>query len=801
VYFFKPWGPGEEAAGPLKYELTSITVLNYELDKYIGKNVTLVGYFGHGSFWGESNASFLVLDYRILASKKPLVYGTWVRLNGNVPPVDYEGSLIQIEGVVKSYNQVYGNVSSYDVPLITVENYYVIEKANTTLKSIKPSIPVFKAPLLQGQKKVKPCDRAVIISGGIDDHNNNEIFRIEIREIYNKLKSLGFKDNQITVIYYNGRDFTVNRQKIHVDKSATKRNIIDVFNNLLRDMDPCCTLYIFVTDHGFGYDAVKGDSWRGLKARTYDPSKKPDPLTPTSGDPGKHYSERELIFNCKPYKAKGMKWPSGSQNPRWTITYEEYTKTFYLWKKKNNKWKVEKIAKDRDGDGKISESEFSIDIDGNPNNNLKFDPSSFTIDCFHEISFEINLDGTNKKYKVVYDFQNRKCQLFINDGGTWKKIAEDTDGDNIIEGIDLNNNGNTNDEYTFHEAICLYRGELLWDYELAQILKRFHDKGVHIYVMLSECFSGGFVENLNGMADIIATGAGEDRTATIRSRKPYPERTLLELFIDKLQGLTVDGWKRAFSQAEPPFHSDSPEMAEAPKKPDFIVTSITIYSETAFICVGETDIFVNVRNVGWKATSNVKVTLYINGKKIGIQTINEEIKPNEEKTIQFKYNFNKLEIVTVKAVVNEEKDIEEVWYDNNEKEISFEVKGAELTYEKVTMPKGKIRAGDEATFKVIVVNNGPCAAQNFKVKFQITGEAYSGEQLVQVSYSKEEIVTVLNPSEKTTLEFKYRFELPGKYTIKIVIDSDNVVVESNEDNNVYEKTITVYQKQQIPGGG
>ena len=110
-----------------------------------------------------------------------------------------------------------------------------------------------------------------------------------------------------------------------------------------------------------------------------------------------------------------------------------------------------------------------------------------------------------------------------------------------------------------------------------------------------------------------------------------------------------------------------------------------------------------------------------------------------------------------------------MWYDNNEKGESLQVIGNDLTYEKVIISKHKIR-----------VRRG---------------------HAVPLYYAKEVTENSLKTSEKTAEEFKHRFELPRKYIIKVVVDSDNDVLESKRENNVYEKTVMVCQKPQIPGGG
>ncbi|OYT25661.1 MAG: hypothetical protein B6U95_08810, partial [Thermofilum sp. ex4484_82] len=141
-----------------EYEKVSIIALNYDLDKYLGKKVTVAGYFGHGNYYGEDNASFLILDYKRLLLDEPLLYGIWIRLDGNVPSEEYDGYIIQVSGVVKKYAEVYGGPSLYEVPLITVEEYSLVSE--TEYSSIAYTESFKSADFLQVlQGKVKDCDR------------------------------------------------------------------------------------------------------------------------------------------------------------------------------------------------------------------------------------------------------------------------------------------------------------------------------------------------------------------------------------------------------------------------------------------------------------------------------------------------------------------------------------------------------------------------------------------------------------------------------------------------------------------
>lgn len=52
------------------------------------------------------------------------------------------------------------------------------------------------------------------------------------------------------------------------------------------------------------------------------------------------------------------------------------------------------------------------------------------------------------------------------------------------------------DDYNTNSYICLWNYESLYDYELATMLEPFTSKFVNVNVVLGQCFSGGFNDNL-----------------------------------------------------------------------------------------------------------------------------------------------------------------------------------------------------------------------------------------------------------------------------------------------------------------
>ena len=59
-----------------------------------------------------------------------------------------------------------------------------------------------------------------------------------------------------------------------------------------------------------------------------------------------------------------------------------------------------------------------------------------------------------------------------------------------------------------------------------------------------------------------------------------------------------------------------------------------------------------------------------------------------------------------------------------------------------------------------------------------------------------ETAVFANPGATAQLSFRYTFDKEGDYKIKVVIDRDNVVVESDEFNNISEFTLQVEKSEE-----
>jgi len=470
----------------------SLTELNFELEDFIGEKVWASGFYGDDRFTGDGVA-FLVRDFHMMIVDEKMPDHSFARLDGNMPPYDMNEAEIIVYGEVKDFAQTYGVVTLLSTPLITVEEYRILTPPVTAIGTNEPLFsPTTWGNFVYPQKtfaeastatltKAKDCDRALIISGGIDDNNNRSRFQKNMRAKYQKLKELGFSDDQIGVLYNDGGEVKTTEkdegnnevEKNIVDAKASKQKIRETLEKYKEEMPASCTLVIFVTDHGTGYNDEQG--YRGARS----------------------------AFSGVDSKTK---------------TYPE--KTFEL--------DLCYLVYASDGWLKIKSKEWDTNRDG-------------------EVDLKAECDGETKEYVL-----KRKMP-----DGTWKEIGRasgDTKKWGIkcrITGIDWNGDDDLDDQIGFHEGINLWGKEVLWDNELAEMLKPLHEKGIHIVVEMAQCFGGGFVDNLKGIVDKIVTFSGEDTKHHNRkdaSGKRYAADEMA--FAENLAGIDLQSWNKAFDKAK-----------------------------------------------------------------------------------------------------------------------------------------------------------------------------------------------------------------------------------------------------------
>jgi len=535
-----------------------IPQLNFELDDFIGEKVWTVGFYGNDSFTGDGVA-FLVLNFNMLVVNEKLTEHSFARLDGNLPPSDMNSAEILVYGEVKDFAQTYDLFTIEPTPLVTVEEYYILSEPSgvgewedsyilSALSSPIELIPTTEAFAAEGTGEgtnVKDCDRALIISGGVDANNNKTRYTEDVIAKYKKLRELGFTDEQIVVLYNNGAAINATGVNNITDAKASKQAVNETLEKFKNEMTCCCTLTIFVTDHGTGYNQEQ--CYHGAR-----------PALDPARESGKTHAEN---ITCVDLRSKVYRWTS-----KWTTNGKEFkaakdeTGRVEVYMKQGGNWVLK--GYDKNGSGWITEPEIGEDLNGNGVNSDNFGWKVADIEGIlagplrHQNNeWDTDRDG-NIDVKATWNSTAQKYVLERKVGNDWKEMARDTDGDYIIDkddgGIDWNLDGDTDDQIGFHEGINLWGwDEVLWDDELADLLKPLHDKGIHILVEMMQCFSGGFVENLKGIVEKIVTAASEDTKSYARDDGHGGYENTFELaFADNLKGIDTESWNAAFEKGK-----------------------------------------------------------------------------------------------------------------------------------------------------------------------------------------------------------------------------------------------------------
>lgn len=519
--------------------------LNYGLEMIIGQRVWALGIFGDARISGDGLA-FLVENFESLLSDEELEEHTFARLRGELPGNDMSGAEVLVYGEVQDYAKAMNDPESPPVPLITVEKYEIINPPKDLeewenpfefivaffKKLFTPSVAIADEAAPAGNQAT-PNDRAVVLSGGINAHNNHARYKDNVILKYNRLRQLGFTPEQIGVIYADGAAINVGGTNI-VDKAATSGNISDIIKKYLEDMPASSTLAIFVTDHGTGYNEQKG--WRG--ARPADSG-----VDATSG---KLYDENTFKVDLK--RKVWQKSDDFVVNGKTFRVWRNQAGKVELWMRQGGSWV--KKGTDENGTGFISEWEIGEDLNGNGVRQRDFGWEAETLaglvggdKVIVDNKWDTDRDG-EKDVRARWD-GNRFVFERKNAAGNWVEIGRDTNGDYVIDGadggVDWNMDGDKNDKVGFHEGINLWGRAVLWDDAMADMLKPLKDKGIHILVEAITCYGGGLIGNLQGIAENVVAGSNEDTTHTNRLRADGTVYAAdQKAFMENLNGIDID---------------------------------------------------------------------------------------------------------------------------------------------------------------------------------------------------------------------------------------------------------------------
>lgn len=137
---------------------------------------------------------------------------------------------------------------------------------------------------------------------------------------------------------------------------------------------------------------------------------------------------------------------------------------------------------------------------------------NLTTGGFASQSLDLDFDGENE-IKLAATKANIQSTL----NSLANKLQKD---DHLF--IYVIDHGGTND-YNTNSYICLWGQESLYDYELANMLTPFTSKLVNVNVVLGQCFSGGFIDNLTKTGCVVAAASKGSESSWACSSIPYDE--------------------------------------------------------------------------------------------------------------------------------------------------------------------------------------------------------------------------------------------------------------------------------------
>jgi subtilase family serine protease len=252
----------------------------------------------------------------------------------------------------------------------------------------------------------------------------------------------------------------------------------------------------------------------------------------------------------------------------------------------------------------------------------------------------------------------------------------------------------------------------------------------------------------------------------------------------------TSGWAKDAIKAQPSVQLQSPVKAQATgvvksAKPDLVVSNIN-YSPGAPVEGNEITLWVFVKNVGQAPSGASGVRVKVGGESnppvIPVPALN----PSQQFSYEKKITFNNAGNYTVTITADAANAVVESNENNNVMSKSILVKAApkpDLIISKINVSPGTPNKGQQFTFWVFVKNLGPGAS---KPSYLSTTTSSSNFSNWGVKY-----VPALPPGQEWRWEGLGLSVNAGTYTVRAVIDKNNIVPETNENNNQLDRAITI----------
>lgn len=248
---------------------------------------------------------------------------------------------------------------------------------------------------------------------------------------------------------------------------------------------------------------------------------------------------------------------------------------------------------------------------------------SYWNDCSFIYQTLVNKYGIPKEniYPIISDGDNPEVDMLVNEGeyrsqpldldfdgiqdislaatkenvqSTFSILANKLEKDDHLFFFVIDHGGSVDNE--MYSTICLWDYEEIFDYELESLLTPFEEKFVNVNIVLGQCFSGGFVDNLKKRGFVVATASSGSESSWPCPDKPFNE--FVYWWTCAVNGATHDGspvdadidnngritMEEAFSFAEQhDREEETPQFSSIPRSIgedlsfDYIPSSVDLY--------------------------------------------------------------------------------------------------------------------------------------------------------------------------------------------------------------------------------
>jgi subtilase family serine protease len=218
--------------------------------------------------------------------------------------------------------------------------------------------------------------------------------------------------------------------------------------------------------------------------------------------------------------------------------------------------------------------------------------------------------------------------------------------------------------------------------------------------------------------------------------------------------------------------------------PDLTPTNIW-FSDNNPLIGQAIDLFANVANIGGGQAASVQTSFYDNDQLIGNVTLTSSLGKGASQTVSLSHAFSPAGRHNVCVVVDPENLVKETDEENNEycRVLDVHLPQPDLTLSSavITFSNDTPTVGDVISVSATVLNIGETGADNVTVTF------FGDDSQI----GQESLISFIMSGGQVAADVSWNATPEGWHQIKVIVDRNDAVLESNENNNVGTRCIYV----------